>query len=332
MSVAKSQLVIRVGKPILSILWLLVLGATVLAGCAESTGDEELDNGPSIDATETTGGIRGVVVDQAIVPVQGVTVVVDGLGITVETDESGLFLFEGLDAGTYFLTASHPLYDVVQQSAVVEAGVSRPPAVRIQLTRLIAEDPYVSIQQFNGNIFCSANVVGAYSEECGEGVGIPRSSCFLINHPGGCVSNPVMPGERVLKNPSNAPGQEWYVDSPNVQTFVIEQTWEPSLEVSASGGGQFRTFYGINWVCDPFCGADHGFGQVVANSPLYAQVLPESFEGLNYTSETRFTTFTYAADNPGLIVEQPYELFVSTSYFLPLPEGWSFLNGDERPF
>ena len=324
------------GRTASPLLLSLLLFTTALAGCADDggggTGTTGGEEPPTVVATETTGGIRGVVVDEAIVPVADAVVTIDSTGESVETDERGTFVFSGLQPGTYFVTATHPLYDTVQQNVVVEAGVEKPPAVRFQLTRLISETPYLTTMQFNGYIFCSANIVGAYSEECGEGVGVPRSSCFLVNHPPSCVANPVMPGERLLKNPANAPGQEWYVDSPNVRNFVIEQVWEPSLEVSASGGGQFRTFYGINWVCDPFCGDDHRFGVAVDNSPLYAQVPAESFDALNYTSETRFTTFTYAADNPGVILEQSYELFVTVSYFLPLEEGWSFLNGDARPF
>ncbi len=323
-----------------TLLLMLLLSTTALAGCAESDADlQAVDSNepPAVEATSTTGGIRGVVVDQAIVPVAGATVTLQSTGATVETDEGGVFVFSGLEAGTYFLEAAHPFYNNVQQSAVVEAGVERPPAIRFQLTRLINAEPYTSTQQLNGYIFCSSNAgapgVGSfYSEECGEGVGVPRSSCFLANHPPQCVDNPVMPGERLLKNPSNAPGQEWYVDSAHAKSFVIEQMWEPSVEVGANGGGQFRTFYGVNWVCDPFCGDDHRFGVAVMNSPLYAQVTAEQLDALNYTTETRFTTFTYAADSPGVMLEQPYELFLTTSYVLPVPEGWSFINGDEKPF
>ncbi len=323
---------IPVGRPILSTLCLLVLTASVLAGCAENTGDEPIDNGPSIEATETTGGIRGVVVDQSIVPVAGVTVVLDGLGQSVQTDEAGLFLFNGLEAGTYFLTASHPLHDTVQQSAIVEAGVARPPAVRIQLTRLIDETPYISQVAFSGYISCSLNTPAFYSEECGEGVGIPRSSCFLINHPPSCVDNPIMPGERVLQNPSNKAGQEWYMDSKLARSITIEQVWEPSLEVSASEGGKFRTSYHINYVCDPLCGADYGFGSVISNSPLKAYVGPEELVASNFTTESRFTTFTYAADQVGVLLEQSYEMFVTIGYVLPVGEEYSLISGDDKPF
>ena len=287
------------------------------AGCAEEgtpAGGEEGTEPPEVQATSDTGGIRGVVVDQAIVPVAGATVRILNEDLSAETDANGLFTFSGLDPGTYFVQATHPFYDSQQSSVDVVAGEERPPAVKIQLTRLISQNPYMTTLSFSGYIFCSANVPVGYSEECGEGVGIPGS------------------GQRIGKNPSNKPEQEWYVDSDLVATMIMEQVWEPSVQLSADNSGQFRTFVGVNWICDPFCGDDYRFGVAVGSSPLLFRADMAEHEGLEYDTETRFTSFTYAADNPGVLLEQPYEEFVTISYVLPMPEDWSFVEGDANPF
>lgn len=299
-----------------------LLFCLMLAGCAEELGPLEADGNepPEVVATESTGGIRGVVVDQAILPIEGATVTVLGTDLTAMTDVDGAFVFSGLAPSTYFVEAMHPFYDRQQTSTEVKANVAQPPAVKIQLQRLISQEPYMSLASYSGYIFCSANIVGAYSEECGEGIG-----------------NPLDDGQRIGKNPNNEAGQEWFVDSDLINHMVVEQVWDPSLEVSVSGGGQFRTFLSVNWVCDPFCGSDYGFGQVVSNSPLRGEINRTQIEGAadkldGITTDTRFTTFTYAADNPGLILEQPYEQFVASFYVLPAPEGWSFVAGDVNPY
>ncbi len=313
------------------ILLALSLIAATLAGCADAPVSDDDDpfaeSGKKIEATSTTGGIRGVVVDTSIVPIAGATVKVLGQDMEAVTDEQGLFVFSGLDAGFYTLEATALFYDSVQTTAEVVAGVSDPAAIKVLLNRVINDVPYSLTLKFDGFIYCSMNVVGAYAEECGEGVGYP---CELPPTIYGC-------GDRVGKNDQNKAGQEWYVDHDGISTMVIEQHWTPSLEVSASGGGQFRTFQSVNWLCDPWCGDDHRFGVTVSNSPLYSAIDMEGHKPALSAMDPplgpdmRMTTFTYAADNPGVLIEQSYEQFVSLFYTLPAPEGWSFINGDEHP-
>jgi hypothetical protein len=63
----------------------------------------------------------------------------------------------------------------------------------------------------------------------------------------------------------------------------------------------------------------------------------------NITVDTAITVFTWA--NPDtvdpvtgdvplatVIQNQPYQVFVTKSYVLPMPEGWSFVNNDPDPF
>ncbi|MEA3135896.1 MAG: Carboxypeptidase regulatory-like domain, partial [Thermoplasmata archaeon] len=107
---------------------ILVVAASILAGCAGGPG-----NGPAaaepgdvgdIDATATTGGIHGFVVDEKITPIKDATVTVLPSGALTQTDEGGAFVLSGLEPGTYFVKAEHPLYDSAQQSVEVVAGVA----------------------------------------------------------------------------------------------------------------------------------------------------------------------------------------------------------------
>src|SRR5688572_410097 len=85
----------------------------LLAGCAANSGGEP---GPAstagdfsdldVDATETTGVLLGVVVDETIRPIAGASVVLQGGPAgdkKATTDQEGRFAFDDLEPGTYFL-------------------------------------------------------------------------------------------------------------------------------------------------------------------------------------------------------------------------------------
>src|SRR5688572_2997273 len=84
----------------------LSLCGLLLAGCSSSpegdgAGPDFSDLG--LDASDTTGLIRGIVVDDAIRPVAGANVTLTPGGQTARTTANGTFGFDGLAAGSYFL-------------------------------------------------------------------------------------------------------------------------------------------------------------------------------------------------------------------------------------
>ncbi|HUR62303.1 MAG TPA: carboxypeptidase-like regulatory domain-containing protein [Candidatus Thermoplasmatota archaeon] len=129
----------------------LVACAALLAGCASHpaardggvTVDEDAAQALDVQASASTGVVRGLVVDQAIRPIPGANVTLQRLNRTAQSNAQGAFGFEGLRAGTYFLEVSHPRYTRVLQSVQVEAGVGRPPVVSIQLLALPTATPFV---------------------------------------------------------------------------------------------------------------------------------------------------------------------------------------------
>ncbi len=141
-----------------------------LAGCAEQAEpvqDDELPPGvgKELKATEDTGVIRGVVVDAAIVPIEGVTISLDEDTSTL-TDANGFFGFEDLEPGGYFIEASKAGWQTIQSSTVVEAGVSNPPLVRISLALDPSSAPTVLARQFDGMIVCSVSIIAVGYSAC----------------------------------------------------------------------------------------------------------------------------------------------------------------------
>ena len=142
----------------------LLLGA-LLAGCSGPSKGPASDSGPTFDdlglqATSSTGVIRGVVVDDAIRPVPGakVTLMGDAPKEAVSTDQ-GTFGFDGLPAATYFLKVHKPGYVDAQQSADVVAGLAEPPVVKVQLLVDATSRPYVESFVYEGYVECTSSVL-----------------------------------------------------------------------------------------------------------------------------------------------------------------------------
>jgi hypothetical protein len=96
-----------------------------------------------VQATPTTGVIRGIVVDQAVHPIVGANVTLTNPPQTVTTNDAGAFGFEDLEPGTYFFKVDHKGYSQIQASAEVVAGEGSPAPVRIQMVAVQQETPFV---------------------------------------------------------------------------------------------------------------------------------------------------------------------------------------------
>lgn len=300
----------------------LLLLAFVLAGCTSGGGGGAGTDGgpgtdaPQVEATSTTGGIRGVVVDDAVRPIKGALVQVDTTSKNVTTGEDGTFVFSGLEPGTYFVSVSHPLYKSAQASAEVVAGDSSPKVTKILLVRSVFASPYMATVQFDGYIVCSANAVlplvgGILSEECGEGVGVPG-----VGRVGGQSNNNVE--------------FDFYVDGPFVKSMVVEQVWE----ATSDAGRALYSPIATEWVCDPIC-SGHTFAEIEGESPTYQYIDNATLEPLNLSSAAPVSIFTWASPSTtpiGVTLNQQYSEYVTMFYYLPAPEGWSLVNGDPNPF
>lgn len=142
-----------------------LLLAAALAGCsskdggapAPSAGPDFTDLG--LEATSTTGVIRGIVVDSAIRPLANATVVLTPGDQTAHSTAAGTFGFDGLEAGSYFLKVRKAGYSETQTSAQVDAGVQDPPLVHVQMAALPGTAPYYETYVFHAFITCGAAIV-----------------------------------------------------------------------------------------------------------------------------------------------------------------------------
>lgn len=151
----------------------LLITATLLAGCANDAPKdrdavaEGLD-GLGLDATDTTGIIRGVVVDDTIKPLEGVSVniLLGAFNRTVQTNADGLFGLDGLEPGDYILAAVKAGYAPASTLVTVVAGDDDPKITRILLSIDPTSRPYSAHFQWDGFIGCSATTPTVSAAVC----------------------------------------------------------------------------------------------------------------------------------------------------------------------
>ena len=152
-----------------------LLAATLLAGCSDAGGGPEAQEADfeqlELQADETTGILRGVVVDEAIRPIPGVLVTAVGPGggnVSMTTKDDGLFGFGKLAPGTYFVSVMKAGFTAQQASAEVVAGESEPKPLKILMAADPSTAPYVEALHLDGFMTCSVRP-GFFALQCGFG-------------------------------------------------------------------------------------------------------------------------------------------------------------------
>lgn len=344
----------------------LALAAVTLAGCAEDGGsddeDETFEGFDDLEATEDTGVIRGVVVDQAIVPIPGADVAIRDLGVNTTTTEEGAFGFGGLEPGTYILTASKVGFEETQASVDVVAGEDKPPVVNILLEPDPAAKPFVEMHHFQGFIACSFTLVLVSFAACG------------VDPVAGVVGNEFIDTVTYDRAPD-------FVQS--------EMVWDSTQTLGDS--------MSVSWT-DPCHGAQRGINGSAGPSPqvvtwdkqtfeemelqgcgLWLRVFSTSREGTDVVDEEVWnepyrstiypayngtvpdsvketfneTTHDVLGNNPlededclewfvlfdaclgaggvGVTIEQPFEIFTANFYNFHPDEGWMFVEDGPHP-
>lgn len=155
----------------------LVALAVLLAGCSggaasvpdeiivESAPPEETVTGegtpvPAVftPSPKTRGHLAGVVVDQAIRPIEGAIVRLPGLDLERTTDRDGSFGFVDLHPGPYFLTVNASGYYAAE--AVLEVDADEFTRAKVILTPIPPPEPYHVTQSFRGFADLSDSVFG----------------------------------------------------------------------------------------------------------------------------------------------------------------------------
>jgi hypothetical protein len=248
----------------LALVFLLV--GSALAGCSSKAPPKDAGNelAPELAVTATTGGIRGLVVDQAVVPIPGAKVSLP-TGANRTTDAAGLFNFTGLAPGDYFVIVAKPGFKGVQAAATVVAGVSDPPIVKVLLERLSTAQPYLDFYKLDGFY------------DCASSVSFDVDTCDWVYRTGYDVANesghPVPVAPRSFFGYHNTQS----VDVPaDTYTIIQEGFWTDE---------SVKEFWIMvdAWPIDASCDCSDHYGSLVAANPAYLRLDRFAADGSNNT-------------------------------------------------
>ena len=277
-----------------------LLVAVLVSGCTGSGAP----TGPDVPVAAGEVLVSGVVVDSAIRPIAGAAVQALGTDRSATTDAEGEFQLP-LAPGAVVLEATHPRFAPARLDLQVTPGFAQ--SVVLSFAFTVDTAPYSTLVKFDGFIVCSLGVSVIFSEECGEGVGTPVG--------------------RVGKQGNNAIRYDFQAESPELKTAVVEQVWEPT----SSAGQQLSVVFATAWTCEPACGGEAvGAGSVQGPSPLLLRADEEDLAPHLADPAAVFTTYTLALTDvaaANIVLNQPFQLFVSLFYRAPAPEGYSFVAG-----
>ncbi len=307
----------------------LLLILTALAGCSEdppkAPAEEPIFEG---EVQEGFGAIAGVVVDDRIQPIDGAKVTARGADWEGEatTDERGTFVFLDLTPGIYVLTVEEPRHTSAQTSVEVLEG-DDPPTTRILLERIYVGEPYTQQVLRHGYFQCSQAGGGLYSS----------SNCVYDPYrwafgPGG---SPTQPVDNVTTQE-----REWHSDvGDGWKSLIFEMTWESSTAGTSEQLGIVVSTY------KPERDGFHWFAEAQSNNPLLLRLeegeVHPSASGVEPTAipATGIQDMSYFVSVkqdqwpvPAFAVEQEFTIVLTQFYYVPAPEGWSFVAGDPLPY
>ncbi|MCA1812166.1 MAG: carboxypeptidase-like regulatory domain-containing protein [Halobacteriales archaeon] len=320
---------------------LALIALFLLSGCSSKATTDTITGAVDdlqLEATATTGVIRGVVVDEGIRPLAGVllTATSQGSSFTANSTSTGSFGFQGLPPGTYFVKAHKLGFRDTQVSTEVHAGVSDPHPLKVLLSLdSTYVKPYASATVFKGFIECGVVTPGVGIAVCS----IPNGTT-CGNDPVPCSAN---------------------VTSDNFSMFIAVDGGVPLWiqhelvwDATQAAGNQF-SLVARTATAEGFQGGSYEKDlpdQPTGESPLLAVVntttIKEYDIGRNGTglAPAVFTggvegtgsqvcapdtpaTNPFCAFDTGVTLEQDFTMYTHVFYgFLP-PEGYRFSNDGE---
>ncbi|MGB0651561.1 MAG: carboxypeptidase-like regulatory domain-containing protein [Thermoplasmatota archaeon] len=285
-------------------LGLLLTAALLLAGCSDDPPpSEDLDdpfNDQDVDLRSGKGLLRGVVVDQGIRPLEEAEVFIRPAQLTATTDVNGAFQFVDLDPGTYFITASKPGYDEVQQTVDVVANVEDPRIVRVLLEAVPGTEPSVETFSFNGFIECSAGTPATF-HECGA-TGADQATAYF-------------PLEGSVR---------W------IQTEILWQSTQPTGD----------TMYVVQGICacsdqTSFPDFPERFNETAEATSVHLTQVGEAFIGAQLAAGADTLVVSLSSGGPangtGLALNQEFNVYATVFSNMDPQPGWSFVEDGDHP-
>lgn len=267
----------------------------LLAGCSDPSKTSQAPEpvGPS------TGSLGGIVVDPAIIPLEGVRLRLEGHDENVTTDALGAWRMDGLEPGSYFLHAALDGFSPIQTGATVTAGELT--EVTLELVPNQTAEPFVVPTQWRGFIDCSVRIgTGGASGSIGV------NACNELGTQG--VGQQDV--ERIHSFPEGTP-----------DFFQTELQWDKTT----TGGNDLALMVGPDTCADP------KYSWTSGGSPLWYAMDAFELGARQVGPDTALCTRVFAATSgdlqyvAGFQFQQGFDAFSHAFYNMQPEPGWLFV-------
>ncbi|HUR25845.1 MAG TPA: carboxypeptidase-like regulatory domain-containing protein [Candidatus Thermoplasmatota archaeon] len=282
-----------------------------LAGCAQAADE------PAADAVQPgLGVLHGVVVDQAIRPVANATVSVGLAGagpVAATTGTDGLFEFRDLPPGSYALRAEKPRHLPFYLVVSVRADDPDPPQVQVVLELQASEVPFSVPLKWEGVVGCAT---------------IDFNLCSVPNQGAGV--------DPIGDQSAHFFWEELVAQKRAPDAVQVEAVWKATLATSERMTPYVGWSTPEDWAVFVYDGI---FDRTTQTSPSFYRISTEEVQEAKLGTECGLIVeFVGAGDDgdpvgepPGLVVNQPVQLFVHLFYGYAPPEDWRFVTDGPPP-
>ena len=142
----------------------LALVVALVAGCVGG-GNGDTSDRPRFD--DDTGAIRGIVLNEDLLPVAGAEASIPTLGLSATTNAEGRFLMSHVEPGTHALHVLRIGFEEARRDVTVAAG--RVTDVEVPLTVLALAEPFHLVHTQRGLFGCGASWAPGIPPEPGPG-------------------------------------------------------------------------------------------------------------------------------------------------------------------
>ncbi len=314
---------------------LLIAGMAGCLGGEDQTSDGDLEQTAVTDAT--TGGIEGVVTDNAVQPVVGANVTLSETNETVRTASDGSYAFSQVSPGTY--TVVFRADGFVSTSEEVSVQASEVSTVDVLLTHLQSQAPFTQGFELAGFFECGIEVGWNVS------AAPPPADYFYFGVAVCAYPNSIMEDLTGSGNATNDKFAHLFELEPPINTLVYEMSWDAST--------QFSQWMTTRVEVEGFANTANGtFFRVQGPSPIQVRLDKADFEETNdvyqqaceegnddycgysfwdsgWPLQTRvFPAWQCASESGGgcVAAQQEFTHYITAFYNEEAPEGYTVLG------
>lgn len=323
-----------------------VVALLTVAGCLGLGGEDSSssDAPETASVSEDTGGIEGVVTDEAVQPIPGANVTLVDLDRTTEATEDGAYAFSEVEPGEHTLRVEAEGHLGTEETVSVRAG-----EVTVRDFVLATEtgtEAYTTELELNGFFECGFevgwNVTGTVPAPPEQA---PDPRYFFLGLATCAVPNSVLEEVGAGGNATNDKFAHSFETDPPLSTLVYEMGWEPE--------NQFADWMTTRMEVEGF--ANDGVGTIFRtqgpspihirlDAPVWSELSENftaqceegddqycgySFDANGFPLQTRvFPAWQCASEQGGgcAVVQQPFTHFITAFYNEPAPQGYRLLG------